>query len=76
MCVIKLFIEIPLQIIYYDCRAHLQNYTQYLFQVKFQNISLFNVLSAIHPFALLHVKVKVLSVIHLMKYIIKTITKY
>jgi len=76
MCINKLFKVIPIQILYYDCTAHLKEHTKPLFQVKFQNISLFTVVTAIHRRALRHVKFKGFSVIHLMNYIIKTTTKY
>jgi hypothetical protein len=67
----KLFIETQLQILYYDCKAHLQKHTKPLFQVKFENMYLFTLVTAIHRCALRHLKVKGLSVIHLMNYVIK-----
>jgi hypothetical protein len=76
MCISKIFIEIPPQILYYGCRADLQKRTNPLIQVTFQNISIFTLVTAIHRCALRHVKVKGFSVIKLINYVTKRTTKY
>jgi len=76
MYISKLFIEIALQILYYESTAGLQKHTKLLFHFQLKNISLFTVPTAIHCFALRHVKVKCLGVIQFMNYVIKTTIKY
>ena len=58
-CISKLFVEILLQISYYDCTAHLHvKYINYLFQGKLQNIYLFTDVTKNYGRALGHFKVK------------------